>query len=59
MRYHAGESRYEKVNIAGTEAFFTDDRIQRDSVPEGLYQYEVRHDDDGLASRYRLQREYW
>lgn len=49
MRYHAEELRYEKVKIAGTEAFFSDDRIQRDSVPEGLYQYEVRHDDDGLG----------
>lgn len=38
MRSPAEELRYERVRILGKEAFFTCDRIQRDSVPEGLYQ---------------------
>ena len=50
MRYHAEELRYERVRIFEKEAFFTCDRIQEDSVPEGLYQYEVRHDDDGFGN---------
>ena len=50
MRYHAEELRYERVRIFEKEAFFTCDRIQGDSVSEGLYQYEVRHDDDGFGN---------
>ena len=50
MRYCADELHYERVRILEKEAFFTCDRIQRDSVPEGLYQYEVRHDDDGFGN---------
>lgn len=45
MRYKADELSYERIRIFGVTGFFTNERIQRDSVPEGLYQYEVRHDD--------------
>lgn len=45
MRYKADELHYERVRVFGKTGFFTNERIQRDSVPEGLYQYEVRHDD--------------
>ena len=45
MRYKADELSYERVQVFGKTAFFTNERIQRDSVPEGLCQYEVRHDD--------------
>lgn len=56
MRYHAEELRYERVRILEKEAFFTCDRIQGDSVPEGLYQYEVRHDDEGLGNPVQIAR---
>lgn len=56
MRYHAQELRYERVRIFEKEAFFTCDRIQRDSVPQGLYQYEVRHDDEGLGDPVQIAR---
>lgn len=56
MRYHAEELRYERVRILEKEAFFTCDRIQEDSVPEGLYQYEVRHDDEGLGNPVQISR---
>ena len=45
MRYKADELSYERVQVFGKTGFFTNERIQRDSVPEGIYQYEVRHDD--------------
>lgn len=45
MRYKVDELHYERVRIFGKTGFFTNERIQRDSVPEGFYQYEVRHDD--------------
>lgn len=42
----ANEERYETVTILGKPALFTSLRIERDSVPEGIQQYEVRHEDD-------------
>ena len=45
MRYRADDVSYELVTVFGQEAIFSCDRIERDSVPNGLYQYEVRHDD--------------
>ena len=45
MRYQANELKYERVRIFGKIGFFTNERIQNDSVPEGVFQYEVRHDD--------------
>ena len=45
MRYKASELSYERVRVFGRTGFFTNERIQKDSVPEGVFQYEVRHDD--------------
>lgn len=45
MRYQANELNYEKVQILGKIGFFTNERIQKDSVLERVFQYEVRHDD--------------
>lgn len=59
MRYHAKELRYDRVTIFGKEAFFACERIQRDSVPEGLYQYEVRHDDEGRGVPVQIARGIW
>ena len=56
MRYHAEELHYERVRIFEKEAFFNCDRIQGASVPEGLYQYEVRHDDEGLGNPVQIAR---
>ena len=45
MRYKADNEMYEVVTVFGQEALFSCERIERTSVPKGLYQYEVRHDD--------------
>ena len=45
MRYKADNEVYEVVTVFGQEALFSCERIERTSVPKGLYQYEVRHDD--------------
>lgn len=58
MRYLADELYYEQIKIFGKEALFSDVRIQRESVPEELIQYEVRHDDEG-GRRRRLLKESW
>lgn len=45
LRDAATES-YERVEVFGKECLFTCSRIDRDTVPKGLYAYDVRHDDD-------------
>lgn len=37
MGYKADELSYERVQVFGKIAFFTNERIQKESVPEGLY----------------------
>lgn len=43
------EETYIEIFLFGKPALFNDMRIERESVPKGLYQYEVRHDDDGCG----------
>lgn len=44
---NANETSYEKFEILGREALFTDLRIDRKTLPEGLYGYDLRECDDG------------
>ena len=44
-RYNAGEELFSEITVLGKPALFHDLRIERESVPKGLYLYEVRHDD--------------
>ena len=46
MRYSSDELYYEQVTVLGYTALFTNERIKRDTVPDGWYLYEVRHDDE-------------
>lgn len=46
MRYSAEELYYEQITIRGYKALFTNERIKLDTVPDGWYLYEVRHDDE-------------
>lgn len=46
MARDAMTERFEEVEFQGKPALFTDIRIQRDTVPEGLHRYEIRHTDD-------------
>ena len=43
-RYNAMEETFTEVRVLGKPAFFHDLRIDRSTVPKGLYLYEVRHD---------------
>lgn len=52
MRINAmQEHEFEEVELFGKPALFTCLRLDRNTVPRGLYQYEIRHDDDcqGIA----------
>lgn len=45
-RYNAMEESFEEIELFGKPALFTPVRIDRNTVPKGLYLYEVRHDDE-------------
>ena len=45
-RFDALTTQYEEIEVLGKPALFTSLRLDRDTVPEGLHMYEVRHDDD-------------
>lgn len=45
-RFNAMDVSWERVEVLGKEGLFTNLRIDRNTVPEGCYMYEVRHDDD-------------
>ena len=46
MTFHAMTEHYEEITVCGKPALFTSIRIKRDTVPDGLYAYDVRHDDE-------------
>lgn len=46
MRVNVPEVEWEAVTVMGIPMLFTDSRVDRTSVPEGIYMYEVRHSDD-------------
>ena len=46
MTFHAMTERYEEITVCGKPALFTSIRIRRDTIPDGLYAYDVRHDDE-------------
>ena len=43
MSYDAEKLTYQEVTILGKPALFTECRIDRTTVPEGVYRYEMRH----------------
>lgn len=47
---NAIEERYDSVTLFEKPALFTCLRIDRASVPSGLYAYDIRHNDDGIAA---------
>ena len=46
MRKNAKEIEWEKVEVLGKEGLFADYRVDRNTIPEGYFMYEIRHDDD-------------
>ena len=47
FRSSAMEESYETVVVFGQPMLFSCARIDRSTVPKGMYMYEVRHDGDG------------
>ena len=46
MKVNAQEESFELMEMFGQRVLFTNMRVDRDTVPQDLYVYEVRHDDD-------------
>ena len=45
-RHDADRLTYDEVTIFGVPALFTDLRVDRSTVPDGVYRYEVRYSDE-------------
>lgn len=45
----AGKELFELVTVFGHPMIFSDLRIDRKTVPEGFFVYEIRHDDEGAG----------
>lgn len=56
MSYDAEKLTYQEVTILGKPALFTECRIDRTTVPEGVYRYEMRHADEDWGEPATLSR---
>lgn len=57
-RFNAMTENFEEVEILGKPALFSSLRIDRSTLPKGLYLYEVRHDDDCQGIACQIARHY-
>ena len=58
-RYDYNKEHFERVKVCGIPCLFHDARIERNTVPEGMYQYEIGGDDDSGAEPARVKRAVW
>ena len=49
-RYNAMEEFYQEIRVLGEPVLFHDMRLDWNTVPKGLYLYEIRHDDEGRGN---------
>ena len=55
MRLDYSQEKFTKVRVCGIECDFTDMRIDKSTVPEGRYQYEVADDDESQGNPARVR----
>lgn len=55
-RHDADRLTYDEVTIFGVPALFTDLRVDRSTVPDGVYRYEVRYSDEDGGEPVELAR---
>lgn len=56
MRADYNKETFTRVRVCGIECDFSDMRIDRSTVPEGRYQYEVADDDESQGDPTRVRR---
>ena len=54
MAVDAMNERFEEVEFQGKTVLFTDCRVQKDTIPDGLHRYEIRHTDDDCSEPCQL-----
>lgn len=56
MRYvlDLNNTEFEVMKLFNKEVLFTPDRINKETVPKGVYVYEVRHDDESVGDIVQL-----
>ena len=59
MAYDAAQERYEVITLFGQTVLFTDSRIKPDTVPKGMYLYEVRHADENPFDPCQIGKGIW
>lgn len=55
MREDYNKETFAKVKVCGIECNFSDMRIDRSTVPEGCYHYEVADDDESQGNPARVR----
>ena len=55
MRKDYNKETFAKVKVCGIKCDFSDMRIDRSTVPEGRYQYEVADDDESQGNPARVR----
>ncbi len=56
MQLDYNKEKFTKVIVCGIECDFSDMRIDRSTVPKGLYQYEVADDDESQGDPTRVKK---
>ena len=55
-RFDYNKEHFERVTVCGIPCLFNDVRIERSTVPEGKYLYEIGGDDDSGAEPARVKK---
>lgn len=55
MGFDYRTEKFQKVSVCGIECDFSDIRIDKSTVPNGLYQYEVADDDESQGDPTRIK----
>ena len=53
---HVSEETFDEVEVLGKPMLFTCARVDKTTIPKGLYFYEVRHDDDQRGDPVQIAR---
>ena len=49
MKDDISKELFEPMKLFGKSVLFTPRRISKDELPDGIFKYELRHDDEGLG----------
>lgn len=58
-RFDAMSEVFEEILVCGKPVLFSDARIARETVPDELYFYEVRYDDDNIGNPVEIASRIW